>query len=381
MLAFRPFFLLGALFSSLSIAVWGLTFTGKIVFSPLGGSLFWHIHEMLFGFTAAIISGFLLTAVQTWTGKPSIKGNRLFVLVIIWLCARVFFAIPHLIPEPIIIILDLCFLPMTAFYLAIPIIRAKLWRNLFFVPILLIMTLLNGLMYLSNQGTVETSLVTLSHTMVMLITLVLCIMAGRVIPMFTANGTQTKRVSSIGWLEKSSIISIVVCFVLSFEILTFNSYLIASFFIFSGLLNFFRAIRWRIWITFKTPLIWSLHISYFAIPIGLTMIGLHHLKIISNLSLPYHALTVGGIGLMVLSMISRVSLGHTARLIKSDIRMTLAFIFLLLAFITRVLAPLLFNQYFVLILISSFFWVLAYTLFVLIYLPILLKPRIDGNPG
>ena len=142
-LAFRPFFWFGAIFGAISIALWALSFSGMINFSPYGGSYFWHIHEMLFGFSAAIIVGFLLTAVQSWTGFSSIKGITLALLVFIWLAARALFIIEFHELKLLIVTIDLLFLPLSAIALSIPIVKAKLWRNLFFVPILLIMAFLN----------------------------------------------------------------------------------------------------------------------------------------------------------------------------------------------------------------------------------------------
>ena len=84
-LGFRPFFLAGALFSVIAIALWLLMYRGTVNFIPLGGGYWWHIHEMIFGFGCAIITGFLLTAVQNWTGLPGVKGKLLAALFLLWL--------------------------------------------------------------------------------------------------------------------------------------------------------------------------------------------------------------------------------------------------------------------------------------------------------
>lgn len=380
-LAFRPFFWLGALFGTLSIATWGLAFTGHIEFNPLAGIFFWHAHEMLFGFIVAIIAGFLLTAVQTWTGFPSIKGKSLALLVLVWLAARILLAFPFLSSAYLIIAIDLLFLPLAAFFLAIPIIKAKLWRNLIFVPILLLMAALNTCMHLAAQGLISVPFLTISHIMVLMVTLVMCVMGGRVFPMFTANGTQTKQVPAIAWLEQLSILSVIASILVTSDLINFSPMLAASIYLVAGLSNFVRALRWRIWVTTNTPLVWSLHLSYWAISAGLIMLGLAKLDILSNATQAFHSITVGGSGLMILSMISRVSLGHTGRMIQPSKAMTFAFGLLVLTFFSRVLAPLLFSQYSIIILLSAALWVLAYTTFLVIYLPILFKPRVDGAPG
>lgn len=380
-LAFRPFFWLGALFSLLSIGIWGLSFTGYIEFTPFGGGYFWHAHEMLFGFAVAIICGFLLTAVQTWTGVPSIKGKLLALLVIIWLIARILLAFPSVVPHGFIILIDLLFLPLAAFFLAIPIIKVQMWRNLFFVPVLLLMSVINGLMHLSAQQVIAISFLTLSHVMVLLVTLIMCVMAGRVFPMFTASGTNTTKVVPIKWLEQLSIASVVGCVFLTTNLLTLSPALEAGVFITAAIANFVRALRWRIWVTLKTPLVWPLHLSYWAICTGLLMLGLNRLGLLSNISLAFHAITVGGAGLMILAMISRVSLGHTGRKLLVGHVMTLAFGLIVLTFVARVVSPLFLSSYTFLILLSCTLWILAYGIFVIVYFPVLSRPRIDGSAG
>ena len=384
-LAFRPLFWLGALFSSLAIAIWVSAFNGYISFIPLGNILFWHIHEMLFGFTAAIIVGFLLTAVRTWTGIHSLNGWPLVVLASVWLFARVLLAFPSSFPTTMIIVFDLLFLPLAALALARPIIKAKLWRNLFFVPLLLLMAILNLMMHLSIQSingfAVSFSFVETSHIMVLLVALIMCIMGGRVFPMFTANSTKTPKVLPIAWIEKLSIFSVSICVLLSIPAFTADSKIHAAALIIAGLINFIRAFRWRIWITWRTPLVWSLHISYWSVCVGLVMLGMYKLEILSNGSLAYHAITVGGIGQMILSMISRVSLGHTGRSINVGSLMTFAMFLIGLSFLIRVFTPLFFDSYLDLILISGICWVIGYALFIVLFTPILFKSRIDGKDG
>jgi uncharacterized protein involved in response to NO len=379
-LAFRPFFWLGALFSVFSISMWSMSYAGAINFSPYGGSLFWHIHEMLFGFAATIMIGFLLTASQTWTGNRTINGKPLAALVILWLSARILMAFPLLSSSVLIMVIDLLFLPIAAVALALPIIKAKMWRNLIFVPIILVMTILNGLMHYSLSSNVNITFTEISHTMVLMIALVMSIIGGRVFPMFTANGTQTHRVNPIAWLEKLAMLSIIASIIASIKVLALPAPVTASIFVIAGIANLVRAIRWRFWITLTTPLLWSLHLAYFAMSSGLVMLGLTEVNVLNNASLAYHAITVGGMGLMILSMISRVSLGHTGRMIKVGKLMTIAFLLMALAFVVRVIAPVFFDQYAQLIAVSAKLWVVAYSAFVVSYIPVLFKARVDGRP-
>ena len=392
-MAFRPFFLFAALFSLIAITAWVLSLTGYIHFSPLHGALFWHSHEMLFGFSSAIISGFLLTAVQNWTGFVTIKGKVLALLLLLWLSARVLLAFELGITAILIMLIDLCFLPIVALCIFIAIFKAKQWRNLFFVPVLLIMSGLNVLMHLSAFGKIDISYLNISYIMVLMVTLIMSIIGGRVFPMFTANGTKTKKVEPIKWLELSSVFSIVACIIVATDLLNLPILLQGLIFVMAGLLNFLRSIRWRVSfkLSLQTPLVSSLHISYWAICLGLLIIGFDKLDLFRLLhfrvtafsyhSLGLHSITVGGIGLMILSMMSRVSLGHTGRELKLNKWMFFAFIFMLFAFITRVILPFFINDFMIPLYISAGFWVLAYCLFVIVYLPILFKGRKGGGLG
>jgi uncharacterized protein involved in response to NO len=380
-LAFRPFFWLGAVFGAICIALWGLLFSGYIDFSPYGGGYFWHVHEMLFGFTVAIITGFLLTAVQTWTGFPSVKGIALSMLVSLWVVGRLLMLFPYKDSDIVVAFVDVLFLPMVALALAIPIIKAKMWRNLFFVPILLIMAALNGLFHLAVIGKVSLSFISVSHVMVLLITLVMCIMGGRVFPMFTANGTGTPRVAPIKWVEQFSIILVVLSVVVSSGLLGLPKLVDGLIYLSAGIVNTIRVFRWKIWVTFRTPLVWSLHLSYWSICIGLVMLSFVKFELSSNISTAYHALTVGGISFMILAMISRVSLGHTGRKIQVGKLMTVSFVLMCLSFCVRVFIPNFLQNYPIVVVSSAMLWVLAIGIFVFKYTSILLSARIDGKHG
>ena len=378
-LAFRPFFWLGALFSILCIGLWLASYSFGLPFSPMGGSYFWHLHEMLFGFVAAIMVGFLLTAVQNWTKVPSIKGWPLAILMLIWLMGRVAMVLPGQLPASVIYTVDIAFLPLAAACLARPIIKVKMWRNMVFVPILLFMALLNGWIHYAHAQPSPVNFLQLSHSMVILVALVMCIMGGRVFPMFTASGTHTKPVAALPWLEKASVYSVLLCVLVSLPWLSLPSSISACVFLFAGVINMIRALRWRIWVTLGTPLVWSLHISYWAMAIGLALLGLTEIGMFKSTSAAHHAITVGGMGLMILSMISRVSLGHTGRAITSSPLITLSLLLMVGAFITRVLASLITGGSHTLMIVAGSLWILAFAIFVVIYMPILFRPRVDGK--
>lgn len=374
--AFRPFFLIGALFSVFSLIIWNGALSGDITLNVHGGILWWHMHEMLFGFVAAVIVGFLLTAVQNWTNVRSLNGKGLALFVGIWLVARIAMFLPMQLPSWLIVVLDILFLPLAAIALAYPIIKVKLWRNLMFIPILLIMAVCNGLMHYSIIAQEPLLISKAATAMVLLVTLVMCIMGGRVFPMFTANGTRTPRVNALPWLEKTAVGSVIIAVIVGANIIELPRVLVASIFIISGALHAFRVFRWKFSVTLKTPLVWSLHLSYWALALGLILFGLSHVSSWVSISQAIHALTVGAMGTMILSMISRVSLGHTGRMIVVGKTMTFAFIAIILAFIVRVFGSYILSDYSFVISLSVLLWVIAYGCFIKLYLPILTKPRI-----
>lgn len=383
-LGFRAFFLGGAAFSVITLLLWVLLYRGVISFQPLGGGYWWHIHEIIFGFACAIIAGFLLTAVQTWTGQPGLKGKKLISLFVLWLLARIGLIFPDILGATLTTLLDLAFLPAVALMLAAPILAIKQYRNLFFVPLLLTLTLANTEMHASIYYPNTLSVQYAGYAGVMLITLLISVMVGRVVPMFTANGTKTAKVKPLPWLDKltNGSIALITITLLLHPVIGINYTYIGAMLIFAGIFQVIRWLRWRPWITFTVPILWSLHLGIKALAFGLIFLGLSYLipEIPTNHS--WHLLTVGGIGGIILAMISRVSLGHTGRALQAPTLMPLAFLALVLASVIRSFGPWLMPEKTLLFIdISALLWIASFALFVFYYGPMLLKPRIDGRSG
>ncbi len=398
-LAFRPLFLLGGAFSALAMLLWGLALFGYIDFKPVGNILFWHSHEMIFGFACAIVIGFLLTAMQNWTGLRAPHGKPLLWLVSCWLGARLLLLSGAALPLWLVAAVDLLFLPLAALLLAKPILAVKQWRNLFFVPVLLLLTLCNGLswagLYLQDYALQQHGL----YNAVLLITLLMTVVGGRVLPMFTANGTQTKKVEPIVWLDKLALGALWLVFLQQFLKLenVLPPQVIASFYLVAAVLIAIRCLRWKIWITFRVPLLWSLHLAYWFIPLGLGLFALHYFGAGAGASVDdgnnllsfqilkstaMHALTAGAMGSMILAMMARVSLGHTGRPLQVSPLMIPAFVLVIGAGICRsLLLPLLPQMSRPLLALAVIFWVLAYGLFCSCYARILTSDRADGRPG
>lgn len=382
--AFRPFFLFSCIFSILSICTWAAVLSGQLYFSPYGGLTFWHAHEMLFGFVAAIIVGFLLTAVQSWTGLRATHGKPLMVLFTVWLFARIFMLLDIFALKWVTALLDVSFLLLTAFFMARLVLKVKQYRNLMFVPILLLLATANLFTHLSviygeihfyTQGIYAT---------VMIITLVMTVIAGRVFPMFTANGTQTKKVENLAWLEKSVIGLTATVLLIHFTGLQdiLPSTLLVLLFACCSLAHSIRLIRWRPQVTFNTPLVWSLHLAYCFIPISFMLFALHYAGMNISTSNALHGLTAGAMSSLILAMIARISLGHSGRPLIPHWSMKYAFSMIVVAGSIRLISAHI-QIYFTfnLNVLSAVLWALAFGIFVIVYAPILTRPRPDGKLG
>ena len=383
-LGFRPFFLSGAIFGVIAIILWLLMYKGAVSFSPLGGGYWWHIHEMVFGFGCAIIAGFLLTAVQNWTGARGAQGKTLLVLFLLWLAGRVFLLVPELLGTTLTSVIDLAFLPAVAYVLGKPIIAIKQYRNLFFVPLLALFTLANLEMHLALFYPETFTITYAGYSGVMLVTFLMSVMAGRVAPMFTANGTKTPKATPLPWLDKvtNGSLAIIMLNLLLQPIVGFSEFFFGVLLIVAGIFQTMRWLRWRPWITLNVPLLWSIHGAMKFICFGLIVLGVSYLIPDVPSNHVWHLLTVGGMGGLILAMISRVSLGHTGRPLSPPKSMSIAYILISLAAIVRTFGPWGLPEKTALFIdISGGFWIIAFAIFILTYAPMLMSPREDGRPG
>ena len=392
-LAFRPFFLGGALFSLIALTLWGVFWITGLEWVPYGGWIWWHAHEMLFGFVVAIIIGFLLTAVQAWTGQASLSGWPLAGLFALWLLPRILLLYPITALEALLPWVDLALIPMATWVLGRLVWRVRQMHNLFFVPILLLLAFINAQMHwaiTSGDGALARSA---SQSAIFVIVFIMVVMAGRVIPPFTANGTGSMKTVPNKLIEVVSLGSagLLALLQLSTAIKYLPPLLVASLFLLAAVVHLLRLLRWRPWITCREPLLWSLHLACLFIVLGFFLCALRYagltLELFSGFAYQYatilHSFTLGGMGLLILAMMSRVALGHTGRPLAVSSWISLGFLCVIAAYLSRVWLPLLFpgTSHYISYLLSIFLWLLGYGLFVMIYLPVLIKSRVDGRPG
>ncbi|MCH7373710.1 NnrS family protein [Aeromonas sp. MR16] len=380
-LGFRPFFLLGALFSCLAMLGWLGQLNGWLQLPGLSNPVWWHAHEMLFGFGASIVAGFLLTAVQNWTAHPGVRGWPLALVVGLWALPRCM--LPWVGEDSVVLMAaDLAWLPLCAWFLARPIMITRQWRNLFFVPLLLILTLLNGASWLWRDDWI--AMEHLLITTVLLFTTLIAVMGGRVIPFFTARATGTEKAVPLPWLERGALASLWLIMLLWLLLPTAwtTSLYMVPLYIVAASLHLWRQLRWQPKSTLSHPLLWSLHLAYLFIPLGLLALSAQAAGLPITLSVASHLFSAGCIGTMILGMIARVSLGHSGRALRVGRRITAAFGLVILSALLRVLIPQLWPA-FTLVgwNLSGWSWIAAYGLFVWVYAPILSQPRADGRPG
>ncbi|WP_444896196.1 NnrS family protein [Microbulbifer sp. SSSA005] len=366
---FRPFFWGAALWSMVALVIWqGQLFGWQMPAFRMG--VVWHSHEMLFGFAATVVVGFLGTAMQTWTGIPSPKGTQLIALVGLWLLARLGYllaAVPIWMP----VIAEVSFFLFSAFLLGARVLRTKQWRNMFVLPAILMFAALSASHWLLPGAQSRIALLAL-----LLVTAIILIIGGRVIPFFTARRfhlSPRDKIPAVEWGTHIAAVGLLLSVAVGLPQMVWAFFAVSL-----GILQVIRVVRWHPTKIWAEPMVWSLHVSYWLVILGCFLAALAWSQIAPSWQSPaLHAFAVGGIGGLILSMTSRVSLGHTGRILKAPRLMPLAFMALALSALARVFwAPAPSG-----LLAAIIAWVVGYTLFLLYYTPVLFQPRVDGHPG
>ena len=378
-LGFRPFFFAAGISALVLMGLWLALWQGVV---PAGGYFTlveWHAHEMLFGYTAAVIAGFLLTAVRNWTGMAVPVGRLLVIISTVWLLGRLLVVTPGM-PGAVVALVDLVFIPLVGWSLWRPLWYGQNKVNRMFLLIFAGMTLANLLVHLDVAGLSKGLWPRGVYLMVDMVLLVLLLVAGRVVPFFTEKAVPGARSIVRPWVEKATFITMILAAVA--ELLLPHGPVGGVLLLFAALVQAVRLWGWYDGGIWRWPILWVLHLGYAWLVVGLTLRGLAGFDL-----LPYavalHAITVGGIGVLTLGMMSRVALGHTGRNINdTGPLMPVAFVLLNIGALVRVFGPLFMVEKFNLwINIAGGLWMLAFLAFVWVYTPILIKPRVDGRPG
>jgi uncharacterized protein involved in response to NO len=373
-LGFRPFYLLASVFSALSVALWTAQHAGWLAFACLQAPL-WHGHEMLFGFTLAVVAGFLLTAVRAWTGQPTPTGARLIALAAVWVAGRILVLTPY---GEAAAVVNAAFPLALAVAIGIPLVRSRNTRNYFFLGLLALMAALVAALHLALLGIaiLPPRLDLVLGLDVMLF--IMAVMGGRVIPMFTNNGVPGTGATRHPLVEKLALGSVPALAIA--DLLQLPPPLIAAIALFAAAAHGVRLGMWRSWRTRAAPLVWILHAAYAWIIVHLALRALGAMGWMGE-SFAIHALTVGAIGGLTLGMMTRTARGHTGRPLTAD-RFELAmFVLVQIAALVRVFGGMAPVASVASVQVAGLLWSTAFGLYAVRYWPILARPRLDGRPG
>jgi uncharacterized protein involved in response to NO len=298
---------------------------------------------------------------------------------LLWIFGRIVPFYASLLPDILIALIDFSFLPVLAFFIARPVVQAGNYRNLFFVGLLLLMALGNALIHAEILGFSENSAQTGFVLVVAIIIMLILIIAGRIFPFFTERGLKGIIAIRNPVLDRIAILSSALVFILL--ILDISGIFLFLSAVLAVVANIVRVFGWYVQRIWYVPLLWVLYMGYGWIISGFVLVALASVSLVPA-SLALHAFTLGGIGVLTLGMMARVSLGHTGRALKVSNLIAIAFVLINLASLFRVFMPALLPQgYTSFLLISTYCWLAAFSLFIFVFTPILSSYRVDGQAG
>ena len=372
---FRIFFLSLTILAMLAIPVWVLQASGAIQLPLAIPGLFWHQHEMLFGFLSAAIAGFLLTAVCVWTQTERTHGLRLALLWSVWLAGRLLLAFGAGLPDWLVHGVNFAFLPLVMLDAGWRIWHAKQKRQLMILLVL-------GLLWLMQIGFVVRFDPAFSYGALIMSMALISIIGGRITPAFSTgwlrqkgmDATQIRMVPALDMAALVTMVLLMASLVSGWQSVTAVLALAAA------VLMLLRLAGWKGWLFRKEPLLWVLHLSILWVPVALVLLAGSILAGWPS-SAWTHAAGTGAVGCLILGVIARVSLGHTGRPLALPRGMVSAFVMVHLAAVVRVLTAFDVISWQAGMGISSLLWVVAFGIFLARYAYMLASPRVDGKPG
>jgi uncharacterized protein involved in response to NO len=373
---FRPFFLGAALFAGVAVPawIWILIQAGDSALFHTGRQ--WHVHEMIFGFLPAVITGFLLTAIPNWTDRPPIRGVELGVLAAVWLAGRLAIAVPW--PSPSLsAVVDSAFLVAVAGLVWREIAAAKSWTHAPVGGLISLYAAANLVVHVLALRGAETE--PAERMALALVTMLLAFIGGRITPNFTREflggqglSNQPARFSRFDGLAVVLVGIAALVWTVQPERTATGWLLLAA-----GLVNLGRLSRWYGWMTWREPLVLMLHVGYGWLAISLLLLGGASLGIGLRPADALHALTTGAVGAMTLAVMTRASLGHTGRPRHAGPMTVAIYVLVNLGALLRVFGPSSDLTTPVVLGSAAACWSGAYLLFAAVYGPYLLRPSLD----
>jgi uncharacterized protein involved in response to NO len=365
---FRPFFLAGAAWGALVVPLWIWSFlTGGCL------TLAWHVHEMLFGFLAAIVAGFLTTAIPNWTGRMPVIGAPLGGLAGLWLAGRIAMLFQPTL-GPIAAGIDSLFLLAFAAVVWREVLAGRNWRNLPVCGLVTLLAAANIAFHLAG----DTAVSGLGERMAIGGAAVLIgLIGGRITPSFTRNWLRSHGIGAEPAASSrfdNGVLALTGAAALAWAAAP-DAGVTGCALAVAGLANLVRLARWRGWAAAAEPLVWILHLGYGWLGAGLVLLGASRLTPVVPASAGVHALTAGAVGVMTLAVMSRASRGHTGRPLAADRLTTTLYICANAAAAVRVAAPFAGASQPALLAVSAVLWTVAFGGFAASYGPMLTRPR------
>ena len=373
---FRPFFLAAGLWSVSALLLWIVMFaTGSTVpsrFDPLA----WHIHEMLFGFVMAAVAGFLLTAIPNWTRRRPLSGAPLTLLTGLWLLGRISCLISALLPPWLAIVADLSFPLVLAGVATREIAAGRNHRNLPLIAAVTVLTIANLLMHLEAAGVALPAGLGWRLGLAAVIVLI-SVVAGRIVPSFTRNWLAKRQAVNLpvapGGIDRAAL-GVLHVGLFAWVFLP-ECQPVGLILLLGAALNLWRLLRWCGGATAAEPLLLVLHVGYGWLVLGTALLGLAVIDVHIPQNAAIHALTTGAVGTMTLAVMTRVTRGHTGRVLSADRATVAIYLLVNIAAIIRVVAAASEAWAMPLLVASAILWIGAFALFVLVYAPMLLLPE------
>lgn len=380
--AFRPFFLLGALYAAVSIFAWVFAYAGVIEVAAEMGAMHWHGHEMMFGFATAAIAGFLLTSVPVWTETEPLSALPLSALVALWVAGRAGMWLYGALPSLLVAAVDLAFLPALVVAVAPPVLRSRQLRNAIFPLLLIVLFAANLFVHLEVLGITAGSETRALRIGVWVLATMIAILGSRIVPAFTQNALKRAGIGAEVVPDNGASIGAVGMLLIAIvtDVMGAPALVAGTFALMAAAMFLFAMRRWQTHRTLGDPIVWVLHLAYLWLPLGLALKGFADFTGALSPTAALHGMAAGAIGTMVLAMTTRVALGQTGRPLKAGATIAVAYVLVTLSALFRVVGPL-FDplDYDWWILFSGIAWSLAFGIYVVVYLPILLGPRREAE--
>jgi uncharacterized protein involved in response to NO len=381
-LGFRPFFAAAALFSVLATLAWSVMYLVNWNIHPgMLPAVTWHAHEMVYGYSQAVIAGFLLTAVGNWTGIQTARGMSLLLLFLAWLAGRILFLAGNAVPLIVLSCMDIAFTAGLIIALLVPVIKVRQWKQLGIISKLVLLLACNLAFYAGMYGVLEDGVRIGLYSGVYLVIALVLVLSRRVFPFFIERGAgYPVELKNRLWLDISSLVLFLAFWIA--EIIRPDTLLVAALSTTLMLLHAVRLAGWHTAGIWKKPLLWVLYLGYAWLIIAFALKAAAGFLGISPL-LSLHAFAYGCIGMISLGMMSRVTLGHTGRsVVDAPPALFRIFAALFAGSVLRVFFPLFYPAHHSLwIGLSQALWVAAFVMFLYVFLPMLARPRVDGQPG